>query len=151
MRIGGIARKSGCTVATIRFYEASGLLPPASRSASGQRMFGHEDVARLKFIRRARDFGMPIDLVRRLLEASADSETACGDARDVIGLQLAEIGVKRRELAQLEASLQLMAQRCDDTCKIGACDPCTIFTDISRYPPAEVPGDTEVPGDSMRS
>ncbi|MEK6541243.1 MAG: MerR family transcriptional regulator [Pseudomonadota bacterium] len=130
MRIGEIARRTLCSVPTIRYYEALGLLPMADRSESGQRIFSQKDVVRLQFIRRARDFGMPIDLVRQLLAASVETKTACASARDIVRQQLSEIRSKRHELTRLEASLQMMAQRCDDSCGSGAEQPCTIFEDI---------------------
>jgi len=130
MRIGELARQAYCTVPTIRFYEASGLLPSALRLDSGHRIYGRHDVTRLQFIRRARDFGMSIEQIRRLLEASVENSTACTAARNIVRQQLAEIRAKRRELAKLEASLQTMAARCDETCGTGSQEFCTIFDDI---------------------
>jgi len=62
MSIGVIARQTGCTVPTIRYYE--GLLPAAARTDAGQRHYGAAAVRRLTFIRRCRDFGFSIDQVR---------------------------------------------------------------------------------------
>ena len=52
--IGGLAKRTGTKVNTIRFYEDIGLLPCAARTASGRRTYGDEDVGRLAFIRNAR-------------------------------------------------------------------------------------------------
>jgi MerR, DNA binding len=70
--------------------------------------------------------------VKTLLAAKADSENACSEARDVVRNQLAEIRTKRRELAKLEAALQMMVERCDESCGGGALQPCTIFEDIAK-------------------
>jgi DNA-binding transcriptional MerR regulator len=43
-KIGDLARRAGCTVKTVRFYEASGLLPRAARSPSGYRLYTELDV-----------------------------------------------------------------------------------------------------------
>ena len=55
--IGGLAKRTGTKVNTIRFYEDIGLLPCAARTASGRRTYGDEDVGRLAFIRNARGLG----------------------------------------------------------------------------------------------
>jgi DNA-binding transcriptional MerR regulator len=134
MRIGELARQASCTVPTIRFYEASGLMPTAMRLESGHRIYGRKDLTRLQFVRRARDFGMSVGHIRQLLEVSAESSTACRAAREIVQLQLIEIRAKRRDLAKLEASLQMMAERCDETCGRGSERPCTIFDDIGAQP-----------------
>lgn len=131
MRIGELARQASCTVPTIRFYEASGLMPPAGRLDSGHRVYGRKDVTRLQFVRRAREFGMSVEQIRLLLGTSAESSTACAAARDIVRQQLVDIRAKRRDLAKLEASLQMMAERCDESCGAGSDHPCTIFEDIS--------------------
>ena len=57
MSIGKASERSGCTPATIRFYEEQGLLGGIGRAANGRRVFGWPDVHRLRFIRRCRDLG----------------------------------------------------------------------------------------------
>ncbi|MFY9954491.1 MerR family transcriptional regulator [Bradyrhizobium sp.] len=66
MRIGILAERTGTTAPTIRFYEEIGRLRPAAR-AGGQCTYDHEDVRRLAFIRRCRDFGFSIEEIRALL------------------------------------------------------------------------------------
>ena len=70
LSIGQAADRSGCTPPTIRYYESIGLLPPTPRSDAGRRAYGPQEVARLVFIRRARDFGLGIPQVRDLLAAA---------------------------------------------------------------------------------
>ena len=79
LRIGELARRAGTSVPTIRYYEAIGLLRLADREASGQRIYGGDDVRRLSFIRRCRDFGFSIDVVRSLVALADDHERPCSD------------------------------------------------------------------------
>jgi len=53
LKIGEVAKRAGCTVKTVRFYEARGLLPPPARSAAGYRLYGEGQVivAATSFIR----------------------------------------------------------------------------------------------------
>jgi MerR family transcriptional regulator, mercuric resistance operon regulatory protein len=67
MKIGELARHTGCKVETIRFYESVGLLPTPGRESSGHRRYTEADRHRLTFIRRARDLGFSINWLRVLL------------------------------------------------------------------------------------
>lgn len=64
--IGTIAEKTGLSVSAIRKYEAEGLLIP-HRTASGHRLFSHEDLERVKIIRHmVQDLGLNMEGIRRL-------------------------------------------------------------------------------------
>jgi DNA-binding transcriptional MerR regulator len=131
MTIGEAAKRAGCTAPTIRYYESIGLLAAIERTAKGRRSYDVPDVARLTFIRRARDFGLAIDQVRELLAASAAPATACAQARTIVEEHIKTIRARRAELRQLETSLQAIKTRCDVACGAGA-DCCTIFEDIAQ-------------------
>ncbi len=67
MKIGELANATATNVETVRYYEKIGLLAPPARSASNYRSYGNEHLARLSFIRRARDLGFTLEAVRELL------------------------------------------------------------------------------------
>jgi DNA-binding transcriptional MerR regulator len=50
MTIGELARRTGLAVRTLRFYADAGVLPEASRSESGYRLFGPDAVARARLL-----------------------------------------------------------------------------------------------------
>ena len=67
--IGELSRRTGCKIETVRYYERIGLLPKARREGGGRfRRYDGDDVARLRFIRRARQLGFTLDEVRGLLQ-----------------------------------------------------------------------------------
>src|SRR5688572_30342497 len=49
LTIGRLAAETRCSVPTIRYYEEIGLLPEASRRASGHRVYSAGDLRRLTF------------------------------------------------------------------------------------------------------
>ena len=132
MTIGLAAEKTGCSVATIRYYEEIGLLGRIGRTANGRRAYGWPDIGRLRLIRRLRDLGFGIDAVRMLAEAmhSPDS-AACLDVRDLALNHIAIIRSKRAELDALEASLTDLAASCSDACRNGRSPECTIIQGMS--------------------
>lgn len=108
--IGLLAHRSGVHLETIRYYERVGLLDPPARTAAGHRRYGAAAVARLRFIRRARALGFPLDDVRDLLRLSArpagrSSAEACGEAEMIAARQLEAVRRRRAELQKVEAAL----------------------------------------------
>ena len=55
-----VARQTGLSVHTLRYYERNGLLEPVNRASNGHRRYSAEDVSRVEFLTRLRTTGMPI-------------------------------------------------------------------------------------------
>jgi MerR family transcriptional regulator, copper efflux regulator len=125
MRIGILAERAGATVPTIRYYEEIGLLRPAARSG-GQRTYDNEDVRRLSFIRRCRDFDFSIEDIRALLSLLHNGKS-CTEARKLAENRLAELRRRRAELQALEASIASLVTCCAETCDGGAAPDCVIL------------------------
>ncbi len=75
--IGDLGKATRTKVETIRYYERIGLLPKPPRTSANYRDYGHAELGRLSFIRRARDLGFSLDQVRALLSISGDRSCNC--------------------------------------------------------------------------
>jgi DNA-binding transcriptional MerR regulator len=131
MTIGEAAVRTQCTPATIRYYEEIGLLRSVGRSANGRRAYGQPDVHRLRFIRRCRDLGFPIEDVRALLDVMDAKTPSCLSARDLTLTHLNTVRAKRDELEALERTLTTMAASCTEACAGGATPDCTLIEELS--------------------
>ncbi|RWX11888.1 MerR family transcriptional regulator [Rhizobium hidalgonense] len=129
--IGALAKASGVTTPTIRYYEEIGLIPKARRSQSGQRYFEDADLSRLTFIRQCRDFGFGIEQVRVLLDLSISRQRDCIETRDIAQAHLDEVRQKLHELRALEEHLSGFVNRCNEACAGGPGTDCVIFRDLS--------------------
>ena len=67
MNIGDAANLSGVSAKMIRYYESTGLIPAAGRTGSGYRVYSDTEVQMLRFIRRSRDLGFPVEKIEELL------------------------------------------------------------------------------------
>ncbi|MEV6233809.1 MerR family transcriptional regulator [Saccharopolyspora shandongensis] len=65
--IGELARRTGLSVKTIRFYSDSGVVPPTDRTAAGYRRYDVTAVSRLELVRTLRELGAGLDEVQRVL------------------------------------------------------------------------------------
>ena len=131
LSIGALARRAGCSVPTIRYYEGIGLLPVAPRSEGGQRLYGEAAVRRLGFIRRVRTFSFSIEQVRELVALMDAPERPCVEVRDVAAVHLQEVRRKLAELRELEMELAGFVRSCDSACAGGPAVDCTILEDLA--------------------
>ncbi|WP_434405476.1 MerR family transcriptional regulator [Sphingobium sp. DN12] len=130
MMIGEAAKRAGCSVPTIRYYESVGLLAEAHRTSGGHRSYRRQDVERLTLIRRCRDFGMTIDQVKTLI-AIRQSPSSCDNALEAVTLHRQQLNARITELKALDRALALIIARCDSDCAGGASSCCTIYDDLS--------------------
>lgn len=130
LSISGLARRTRTKATTVRWYEEVGLLPPAARTEGGHRVYGEAHLARLDFIRHAREFGFPLDAVRELLALAARPDGAsCEAAHGIACARLAEVEEKLRRLEVLRAELARMVE---NGCR-GAPADCRILHTLADH------------------
>jgi DNA-binding transcriptional MerR regulator len=132
LRIGELAERTGTSVPTIRYYEQIGLLRPATRQGGGQRTYALDDIDRLTFIRRCRDFDFSIAQVRVLVSLVQDPGSSCMTARDLAAGHLETVRAKMRELAALEASLVSFVYDCETSCGGRSGPECVVLGELGR-------------------
>jgi MerR family transcriptional regulator, copper efflux regulator len=131
LKIGELAEMTGTTAPTVRYYEEIGLLP-APRRVNGQRRYDDDDVRRLTFIRRCRDFDFSVDQVRSLLELAKDNDRSCLEARDLAEIHLAAVHAKLVELYALENSIAQLIQTAKAVCAGGPGAECVVLERLSQ-------------------
>lgn len=130
MNIGEAATASGVSAKMIRYYEESGLIPPVMRTASGYRTYGPREVQLLRFIRRARDLGFPMDRVAELLALWQDRGRASADVKRLASTQVSALEDRIREMEEMKAALQHLVHAC-----AGDTRPeCPILADLGSGP-----------------
>jgi MerR family transcriptional regulator, mercuric resistance operon regulatory protein len=103
--IGELARTAGVGVETIRFYERRGLLRQPERG-DGYRRYPESDVARLRFVRRAKVLGFTLAEIAELLDAASvgagdDLVAAARERVDAVDDEIAALRLQRARLEQL--------------------------------------------------
>ncbi|MGV9510281.1 MerR family transcriptional regulator [Streptomyces tendae] len=99
MTIGELARTTGLTVRTIRYWSDEGALPPVTRSAGGYRLYDAESVARLELIRTLRELGLGLDAVRRVLAGETTVAQVAAAHVSALDAQIGSLRVTRAVLS----------------------------------------------------
>ena len=115
MNIGQASRASGVSAKMIRYYEQTGLLPPAGRTGSGYRVYTAADVHKLRFVRRARDLGFSVAEVADLLALWNDRSRQSADVKRVAQQRIGELRERMHDLQQMLDTLQTLVDSCAAT------------------------------------
>jgi MerR family transcriptional regulator, copper efflux regulator len=116
LTIGQAAAAAGLTRKAVRVYEAKGLLPPASRTPSGYRLYDDHDIERLTFIRRARALGLHLADIRKILAIRSGGSRPCAAVRDMIDDRITDLDTTIDELVSVRRSLLDTRRQADDCC-----------------------------------
>ncbi|WP_395681207.1 heavy metal-responsive transcriptional regulator [Dokdonella sp.] len=127
--IGQVARRAGVGIDTVRYYERNRLLPQAQRRLSGYREYGDDDVARLRFIRRAKDLGFTLAEIRELLALSTDRKRGVRGVKARAEIRLAEVDQRIRELQRVRRGLKHLVAACPGH---GSLDRCPILAALGE-------------------
>ncbi len=118
LTIGRLARATGVSAKTIRYYEQVGVLPAPNRSAAGYRQYTEQGVERLLFIHRARVLGLPLRQVKAL---SAALDGPRGGVRPrLLGMVRTQLSAVHQRMAELQ---RLQGQLEEVVCRLQASPP----------------------------
>ncbi len=118
LTIGQLARRAGVGVETVRFYERRGLIEEPPRDpASGYRRYPEGAVARIRFIRHAKDLGFSLKEIDELLRLRIDPSTSCEEVLRRAETKIADIEAKVAILRRMKAVLEDLVRACRETCR----------------------------------
>ena len=107
--IGEVCEATGLSPRTVRYYEELGLLPGVRRRAGGRRVYGADEVERLRFIQRLKAMGLTLAEVKELnaVYSIAGSTRAMLERLDeLLGRQLEGVDARIAELMGLRDEIQ---------------------------------------------
>ena len=120
--IGEAARAAGVNIETLRYYERRGLLPAPPRSHANYRLYPHQSVRLVRFIKRAQELGFTLNEVRELLAFRDSGESAsCADVRQQARLKLRSIDAKIQSLQAVREALAELVQKCSGSGPVADC------------------------------
>jgi len=105
LRIGELARLTGRSVHTIRWYEAQGLMPGAARDAAGRRMFSQAHVQWLGLIERLRGSGMSIRDMQAYARLVRQGKSTLRECRALLAAHREKVQRRAEELRGAAALL----------------------------------------------
>lgn len=105
-----VAKRTGLTAYTLRYYERIGLIAPVTRAAGGQRRYAASDMAWIEFLLRLRTTRMPIGMMRTFATLRGAGDSTVPERRQLLEEHLrealAEIDAMRQSANALQAKIE---------------------------------------------
>lgn len=127
--IGRAAKAVGVNIETVRYYERLNLLKPTARRPSGYRLYGDEEIRRLRFIKNAQALGFTLREITDLLNLRVRSSAQCGAVQRKAHEKLVQVERKVRDLQALARSLRGLIRACENG---QATDACPIVESLEK-------------------
>ena len=112
MNIGKAAKLSGLTVKTVRYYANINLVKPYQDRDTAYRDYSDEDISKLQFIAKARQFNFNIEDCRVLMSLYEDKNRPSKEVKELTLEKISEIDKKLSELKSLRDQLSYLAKNC---------------------------------------
>ncbi|MBN3064445.1 Cu(I)-responsive transcriptional regulator [Pectobacterium aquaticum] len=112
MNISDVAKKTGLSSKTIRFYEEKELLTTPLRSENGYRSYDEHHVEELTLLRQARQVGFNLDECRELVTLFNDPLRRSADVKARTLQKVQEIEMHIEELKMMREHLLALAEQC---------------------------------------
>ena len=119
--ISELAKKSGLSTDTLRFYEKKGFIQPNFRASNQYRYYDEDALKRLLFIKRCRALDMSLKEIETLIQLEQSPEQECGAVNQLIDQHLLDISNKIKELQLFEQQLIQLRKSCNIPTTIDHC------------------------------
>lgn len=129
LKIGEVATRAGVSVDALRYYERMKLLPRTPRTSGGFRLFTHEHIERVQFIKQAQELGFSLEEIKGLLATGGADE--CRRVRNLIRLKLSELDDRLKALKDFRRVLARQLLACDEELEQhgeSACCPVVVIS-----------------------
>lgn len=126
---GALAEEAEVHAETLRYYERRGILAKPPRSAGNYRLYPREALARVRFVKRARELGFTLKEVEELLALGATPGARARDVRNKAVEKLRETDAKLRSLRRMRRALAELIENCSGE---GPATSCTILEALGR-------------------
>jgi DNA-binding transcriptional MerR regulator len=93
-QIGVIAKETGVSIKTIRYYEELGLIQASTRTEGGFRLFTSDVLSRLRFIKRAQSLGLSLSEIKEFLNVHDQGNLPCKQIKAKLENKLLSIDKK---------------------------------------------------------
>lgn len=107
MTVREVSEQANVVPEVVRYYSRIGLIKPQKNRKNGYKLYDQEDVARLVFIRKAKQLGYTLKEIKKILAHSTTGTSPCPMVRRIIENRIDE---NRRRLDDMLA-LQIRMEK----------------------------------------
>ncbi|AFY61063.1 heavy metal-responsive transcriptional regulator [Synechococcus sp. PCC 6312] len=106
LKIGDVAKQSGVSVPTLRYYETLGLISPAERGDNGYRYYSPSVVSQVAFIKKAQALGLALDEIRQILNVRDRGELPCEMVQSLLTQKIQQLNTQISQMQMFKQELE---------------------------------------------
>jgi MerR family Zn(II)-responsive transcriptional regulator of zntA len=141
MRIGKLAKKTGITTRTLRFYEEIGLISPTEHSHRGNRLYAQDCVDKIITINNLKEYGLKlseIEVIFRAKDKAASKKDAVNTIKDILAEQEKALNFKIAFLTKMKEEMH-NTMRVLDGCPTCRFEPLESYCQECIFYEGEIP------------
>jgi len=104
-KVGDLAKLTGLTVRTLRFYDEIGLFSPSEYSIAGHRLYNEADIRRLQQMMSLKDLGLSLEEIQAVLKGHTYTPT------EIVAIQMERTRQTMKTQQKLLAELERLNER----------------------------------------
>lgn len=121
MKIGELAKRSGCSVQAIRHYEKEGLISPPNRTEGNFRVYNSDALEKLIFIKNCRGLDLALDEIKQLISLQFSPSIPCEAVNEMVDMHLYAIKSRIADLQKLHDTLKQLRLKCGSARSVEQC------------------------------
>jgi DNA-binding transcriptional MerR regulator len=111
LKIGELAKQTGVSVGTLRYYENLGLIEPSQRSESGYRYYAEAVIQKIQFIKKAQALQFSLVEIKQILAICKQGNPACTAVKLLLHEKIHQVDIQIQHLHEFKAELEQYRDR----------------------------------------
>jgi DNA-binding transcriptional MerR regulator len=111
LKIGELAKQTGISVGTLRYYESLGLIEPSQRSESGYRYYAEAAIQKIQFIKKAQALQFSLVEIKQILAICKQGNPACTAVKALLNEKIHQVDIQVQHLHEFKAELEQYRDR----------------------------------------
>ena len=106
LKIGELAKQTGLSVGTLRYYSDLGLLQPVTRGQNGYRYYSQDAGQQVEFIKKSQALGFTLEEIKQILDVRDRGEQPCSLVKSLLNRKIKQIQVQIEQMTLFKVELE---------------------------------------------
>ena len=106
LKIGELAKQTGLSVGTLRYYSDLGVLHPVQRGDNGYRYYSQDASQQVQFIKKAQALGFTLEEIKRILDVRDRGEKPCNLVQSLLDQKIEQLEIQIKQMTLFKAELE---------------------------------------------
>ncbi len=106
LKIGELAKQTGLSVGTLRYYSDLGVLHPVQRGNNGYRYYSLDASQQVEFIKKAQSLGFTLEEIKQILDVRDRGEKPCSLVQSLLNQKIEQLEIQIKQMTLFKAELE---------------------------------------------